>query len=93
MTYLLGRSVTEKMLNAFTAESRDDRRWPAEFDRAFCEATGDNSLLLDRARRAGLIVIDEEQLKLLEIGRAYVERQRAVAEFDRLEREMNGGGK
>jgi hypothetical protein len=93
MSYLLGRTVTEKMLFAFTAESQTDRRWPAEFDRAFCEAVGDLSLIRDRARSAGLIVISEEEQRLLDIGRAYVERERANAEFDRLNLAIKGGAR
>lgn len=90
MTYLLGRKVTENMLHMFVAPSVQDRRWPAEFDRAFCEATGDLSLIEDRARAAGLIIIDAEQLELLELGRAYLAQKRAAETMARLERQLQG---
>ena len=45
MTYLCGRPITERMLNAFTAESREDHRFPSELERAFCKATGADRLL------------------------------------------------
>ena len=90
MSYLLGRTVTEKMLYAFTGESRDDRRWPAEFDRAFCEATGDNTLLRCRAERAGLHVIDQSQMDLLELGRAFLQRTQAEEKIAKLQARLSG---
>lgn len=90
MQYLLGRPVTEKMLNAFTAESRDDRRWPAEFDRAFCQATGDYSLLIDRVQATGLRVISSEEEKLLDLGREYLRRKRAEQKIKALESDFDG---
>ena len=77
MESLLGRTFTEKMLNAFTAVSREDRRWPAEFDRAFCQVTNDYSLLATRVERAGFRMIGPEEERLIEIGRAFVARAAA----------------
>ncbi len=90
MEFLLARPVTEKMLNAFTAESRDDRRWPAEFDRAFCRATGDDTLLACRARLAGLHVITEEERLLMELGRQYLMRNQAEEQIAILQRRLHG---
>jgi hypothetical protein len=78
------------MLNAFTAESRDDRRWPAEFDRAFCMATGDDALLCCRAEMAGLHVITEDEKNLLELGRQYLLRLQADEQISILQRRMHG---
>jgi hypothetical protein len=90
MEYLLARTITEKMLNAFTAESRDDRRWPAEFDRAFCKATGDNTLLACRAEMAGLHVITDEEKMLLELGRQFLLRNQADEQIALLQRRLHG---
>ena len=89
MTYLLARTVTEKMLNAFTGD-RDDRRWPGEFDRAFCKATGDNALLACRAQMAGLYVITEEEKLLLDLGRQYLLRNQAEEQISLLQRRLHG---
>jgi hypothetical protein len=90
MSFLLGRQVTEKMLNAFSAESRGDRRWPAEFDRAFCKATGDNTLLTCRVKLAKLHVIDEHQMDILELGRAFLRRSQADEKIALLQRRLAG---
>ncbi len=93
MSFHLARTITEKMLNAFTAESRDDRRWPAEFDRSFCAATGDDTLLRCRAEMAGLHVIDDRQRDLMELGEQYIARQRADEQILLLQQRLNGRSK
>ena len=90
MEFLLARTFTEKMLNAFTAESRDDRRWPAEFDRAFCKATGDNTLLACRAEMAGLHVITDEEMLLLDLGRQHLLRSQAEEKIALLQKRLHG---
>ena len=90
MSRLLGRKVTERMLNAFTAESKEEHRWPAEFDRAFCAATGDNRLLTCRVEAAGLRVINAEEEKLLDLGREYLRRKRAEKKLAALESDFEG---
>ena len=90
MSYLLAKSVTDKMLDAFTAESRNDRRWPAEFDRAFCEATGDDTLLRCRAEMAGLHVITEEERLLLDLGRQFLMRSQAEEQIAILQKRLHG---
>lgn len=90
MTYLVGREITERMLNGFTADSRDDYRWPGELDRAFCFVTGDNRLLRCRAELAGYKVISQDEAALLELGRQYLIRQRATTQIDLLEKSLAG---
>jgi hypothetical protein len=79
MTAILQVSITERMLTAFAADSKELHRWPAEFDIAFCEAVDDYSLLAERVRRAGFRMIGPEEEKLLEVGRAYLEKAKAEA--------------
>lgn len=85
-----GRDLTEISLNKFTAESRTDYRWPAELDRAFCAATGDDTLLRCRVEMAGYKVIGSEEMQLLELGRQYLMRQRASAQVSALEQSLAG---
>jgi hypothetical protein len=89
MSFLLGRKVTDKMLNAFTGE-RDDRRWPGEFDRAFCKATGDSALLAFRAQLAGFHVITGDQKLLMDLGRQFIIRTQAEEQIAILQRQLNG---
>jgi len=90
MELSLARTVTDKMLDAFTAESRNDRRWPAEFDRAFCAATGDNTLLACRAEMAGLHVIDDDEYLLLDLGRQFLIRSQAEEKIALLQKRLHG---
>lgn len=79
MSSLLDMRVTVRMVNSYTSEAAEKHRWPAEFDLAFCEATGDYSLLRDRVERAGFRMIGPEEARLIEVGRAYLEKARAEA--------------
>lgn len=90
MTYLSGREVTETALNKYTAESRTDYRWPGELDRAFCRATGDDTLLKVRAELAGYRVIGAEEIHLLELGREYLRQVRAAHEVEILKTRLAG---
>ncbi|QNI34513.1 hypothetical protein H7849_11820 [Alloacidobacterium dinghuense] len=90
MTLLLGVRVTERMLNSFTADANQLHRWPAAWDRAFCQATGDDALLVCRVQRAGLHVITPTEYELLELGREYLRQKRAAQEVERLEKRLSG---
>ena len=50
MSDLVGREVSKTMLDAYTSESKEGHRLPAELLPAFCEATGDRLL---ESREAG----------------------------------------
>jgi hypothetical protein len=90
MSYLVGREVTERMLNGFTAESKDDYRWPAELDRAFCTVTGDTRLLTCRVELFGLYVIGDEEMELLELGMAFHQKATAEAKIEMLQKRLSG---
>jgi hypothetical protein len=85
MSELLGLSVTARMITSFTAESKELHRWPGAWDRAFCAAVDDDTLLKCRAEAAGYQLIRDEEIQLLELGRQYLRRKRAAEETDRLE--------
>jgi hypothetical protein len=91
LSFLLSTSVTERMLSAYAAESRDDHKFPMQFARALAEVTGDIRVLTCPVEKAGLHVIDEEEKKLLELGRQVVLQAKAQAEIARLKSEIDGG--
>ncbi len=90
MTFLAGTEVTERMLNAFAAESREDHRFPSELERAFCAATGDYQLLTCRAELAGLHLVDDTDLHLMELGREFLRQKRATENIAGLEAKLRG---
>ncbi len=53
MTSACGCEVTERMLSAYAADSREDYRLPAEFVAAFCWVTHDYEVLRVMVKRAG----------------------------------------
>jgi len=93
LTSLVGRKVTARMIMAFTAESKELHRWPAEWDRAFCQVVGDQSLLVCRVQAAGLKVISPSEYIMLQLGRACMRRARAQSEIDRLLQGLLGRSK
>lgn len=90
MTAMLGVPVTASMLNNFSAEAKQQHRWPAAWDRAFCQAVGDDTLLVCRVQAAGLIVISQADLDLLELGREYLRQKRARERAEELEHRLRG---
>lgn len=90
MSYLVGREITPRQLNGFTAESKEDYKFPAELERAFCRVTGDDRLLSCRLEQAGLHVITEGEKLLLDLGRQYLKRNRAAEQIALLERRLHG---
>lgn len=90
MTRLLGVRVTEKMLNSYSGESNQAYRWPAAWDRAFSQVTGDDALLTCRVIEAGLHVLTPQEYELLELGREYLRQQRANERVSLLEKRLAG---
>ena len=90
MSRALSLSVTARMITAFTSESKEMHRWPAAWDRAFCAAVGDDTLLTVRIELAGMHVIDQEDTDVLELGRQYLIRKRADEEIALLEARLRG---
>jgi hypothetical protein len=90
MSALTATPITVTRLNAFTAESREDRRFPLELARAFCIATGDFSLLRSVAERSGLRLINETEWDLLNLGREYLKQKRASDKANVIEQRLSG---
>lgn len=76
---LSGSDVTKNMLDRYAAPSTEQWRFPAELVPALVVATGDRRVLALLARAAGLTVITDAERRLVEIGRAYLEKTRAEA--------------
>jgi hypothetical protein len=90
MTFLTGRKVTERMLNGYTAESKEDYLFPAELTRAFCVATGDTRVLHCLAELNGFRVVSSEEAELIELGRAFLKRNEAQETIDLLQKRLHG---
>jgi hypothetical protein len=90
MSVLVGREVTERQLNNYTAQSREQFRWPAELTRAFCFVTGDDRLLRALPEAAGLRVIAGTEGDLLDLGRSYLTRKRAERAMSAIEQRLEG---
>lgn len=81
MSGRLRLKVTERMITAFTAQSKELHRWPAQFDIAFCEVVGSYRLLAQRVKRAGFRMIGPEEERLLQMGEAYRKLAKAKQSF------------
>ena len=79
MSELLGVEVTESMLNAWSAESREDRRFPAEYLAAICYVTGDLVILREIARKVHCWLLESEEAVMAELGRINWQRQQLAA--------------
>jgi hypothetical protein len=76
MSYLLATDVTARMLSAFTAESKEQHRWPGAWNRAFCYATDDYRLMTCTLAAAGVRAVTAQEESLIELGRLYLRRKR-----------------
>ncbi len=77
LTSATGDRVTERRINAYLAESKEEYRFPVELELPLCEILGDYSLMELRCRRAGFRMIGPEEEKLIEIGRAFLQQAEA----------------
>lgn len=90
MSRLTATSVTVRRLNAFTAESREDFRFPLELVRAFCVVVNDFSLLESVASQANLYLVSETAHDLIDLGREYLKEKRANEKRQLIEKRLQG---
>ena len=76
MSYLLGCEISKYMLDAWTAESKDGHRMPAEFVPAFCRVTDDLAPLSVLSEAAGLFALPGPDALRSEIRRLDEEAKR-----------------
>lgn len=80
MSHLLGCEITKFMLDAWTAESKDGHRFPAEYLPAFCQVTGDREALTALAEAAGLFAMPGPDALRSEIQKLDEEAKRINSE-------------
>jgi hypothetical protein len=90
MSYLLGQRVTEPMLDSYTADSKKENRFPVAFAAAFCHATGDGRVLEAIAQKVGLVVVHQEEMQLIRLGKLALECESASEEFSGLKKQLLG---
>lgn len=89
-----GMEITESMLNAWTAESKENHRFPLEIVPAFCEVTGDYTLMEMMAAACGCRLVTSEEVYLLKLGKinqAKRNLQKQEQEVRRSYERMKGG--
>ena len=67
MSELAGEEITKAMLDSWTAESKENHRFPLKFVPAFCSATGNHEVLTFLCRKVGLFVLPSEEALRAEI--------------------------
>jgi hypothetical protein len=80
MSELIGMEISKFQIDAWTAESKDNHRFPAEYLPAFCEATGDSGPLQILGETAGLFVLPGPEALRAEIQRLTEEERRIKGE-------------
>jgi hypothetical protein len=69
MSELTGYEITKAMLDSWTAESKEDHRFPAIFLPAFCEATGCIDPLKMMGKLVGMFILPGPEALRAEIHR------------------------
>lgn len=90
LTVALGVRITEAMLNAYTSATHDRYRWPLAWTCAFSKITGDTRLVTALGECLGLMVCDEQERLLLELGRQYLQQKQATDRISDLEKKLKG---
>ena len=85
---MLGTEITESMLNAYTAESKEGYRMPAEYLPTFCRIVKDYTPLEVLTAAAGCRMIKSEDVYFLEIGRLRAVEKAARKKHLALTREL-----
>lgn len=69
MSELLGVEITKSMLDAWTAESKDGHRFPAEYLPAFCQVTGCLEPLRILSNLLKCHLVESHEAMLVELAR------------------------
>lgn len=69
MSEMVGQDITKTMLDSWTAESKDQHRFPAVFLPAFCEAVGSTEPIQMLGRSVGVFVLPGPEALRAEIHR------------------------
>ena len=88
MSEMLGTEITESMLNAYTAESKEGYRMPAEYIPVFCQVVKDYTVLEILVAASGCRMIKSEEVYYLEIGRLQTVEKAAHRKHVALSKEL-----
>ncbi len=69
MSELLGMEITKSQLDSWTAESKENHRFPFVYAAAFCEATGNVDIFRVTVEMIGCYLLKGEDALLTELGR------------------------
>lgn len=69
MSELIGVEITKSQLDSWSAESKENHRFPFVYAAAFCEAAGDVEILRLAAELSGCYLLKGEDALLTELGR------------------------
>jgi hypothetical protein len=86
MSELTGQEITKAMLDSWTAESKENHRFPAIFLPAFCEASGCNEPLIMMGKLVGMFVMPGPEALRAEIHR--IEEEISKKQNDKRKRMM-----
>jgi hypothetical protein len=87
MSKLIGREITKGMIDSWSAESKENHRFPLAYLPAFCEAVGDKSIIRLIAEKAGGYFIEGEEALYTELGK--LERmKKEISEKEKLIKQM-----
>lgn len=98
MSIRLGKEITKSQIDSWSAESKENHRFPLAYINAFMEATRDKTILRLMCEKAGGYFIEGEDALYTELGRIEKAKEE-IAEKERLVRETlarlkkNGGVK
>lgn len=95
MSEYLGVEITEGMLNAYTAESKDGYRMPAEYYPTFCRIVKDYTVMDILVASTGCRMVKPEEIYILEMGRIKQAEKLLQKKHRQIEKEylaVRGGG-
>ena len=90
MALCLGQPVTKRQLDAWTATSREQHRFPLEFTAAFCWATRSAHVLTVIAEAIGFEMVDAQEAAAKQLGEIEVERYRLRRKSAALTKRLGG---
>ena len=85
MSNLLDQEITIHQINAWTAESKEGHRFPAEYLPAFCEAVGCHDPMKLLAEKAGMFLIPGDDALRVEKAREMESMKRSKDRIRRID--------
>lgn len=86
MSKLLGREITKSQIDSWSAESKENHRFPLAYLNAFMDSAGDKTILRLLCEKAGGYFIEGEDALYTELGKIEKAKEE-IAEKERLVRD------